>query len=573
MDYSPNTAADGQSSAVLLESEQDESCANQVKAIEDQSIPWRTLGLILLVALTARIAWLITQTNVIENEGAEYARIAQNLRSGAGYVGTMAGPQLLFPPLYPILIAGFSFITRNIEMAARLVSVLAGTLIVIPAFFISWYVHGRRAAVIYAVLISLYPVAIALSASTYSECLYATLLVSALCCGLLWQRYGKRRDSVFAGIFLGLAYLARPEALAYPFVLSTVVLIATVVRRRNWRKTLLQWIWMWICVAALAVPYVAYLWRHTGQFRLEGKSEVNYVLGARLNSGMPTNEATWGLDQKGNPEGPLLIPNRYLGSHPYPKSIAGALHYFVTGARRNFWELRHLTVFPVLFWSLLIAALFAFLPGAMNRERLWNEVLPICFFLFACLPLAIAPVFSVRRLLLPIVPLALLWASKGIDEICRRMHGLLRRVPEQATKPQRIGWIVAAVAGLLLLGCGELARRRFPELLSTKTDTAMKEAGLWLRQYDPGPKRIMDDGTIISFYSGGTWMPMPSAEATLTLKYIEVENPTFVVLELVPWRPNAIELRRVLDQEPRARLLHEFSWQSSGTTRIYQWSP
>src|SRR5262249_38685540 len=58
-------------------------------------IPWRILLPILIVALSLRIAWVITQTNVIENEGAEYLRIAQSLRSGVGYSGMMSGPELL----------------------------------------------------------------------------------------------------------------------------------------------------------------------------------------------------------------------------------------------------------------------------------------------------------------------------------------------------------------------------------------------------------------------------------------------------------------------------------------------
>src|SRR5262249_52145954 len=53
-------------------------------------------------SLAIRIAALIYWgTGAIENEGAEYARIAQNLRNGAGYVGiSIPGVELLFNPLY-----------------------------------------------------------------------------------------------------------------------------------------------------------------------------------------------------------------------------------------------------------------------------------------------------------------------------------------------------------------------------------------------------------------------------------------------------------------------------------------
>jgi 4-amino-4-deoxy-L-arabinose transferase-like glycosyltransferase len=557
----------------MPKSEKDESPLYASNANNHHVIPWRMLTAILIVAFAVRFAWLVTQTNVIENEGAEYARIAQNLRGGVGYVGMMAGPQLLFPPLYPVLIAGLSFITGDVALAARLVNVLAGALLVLPAFVSAWAVHGRRAALIITLLITFHPLLVALSTSTYSECLYATLLFSELCFGLLWQQCKKSRDAILAGFFGGLAYLTRPEALAYPLVLMVVILISTVIRRENRKQALLQTVCMLICVAALASPYVAYLWRHTGQFRLEGKSEVNYAIGARLNSGLSRNQATWGISQNGDPEGPLLDPNRYLGSKPYPKHIAGMLQYLITSGRRNLWELRHLAAFAPLFWPLLATALFAFLPHTWSRERAQHEILPISFFVFVCLPLGIAPVFSVRRLLLPVIPLALLWSSKGIGEVSARAPSVFRKAENQSGRFKRIGSIIAAAAGLLVLFFAASSLQRFPELLSTRIDVAMKEAGLWLRQYDPGPKRVMDTGTIVSYYSGGTWLPMPSAGVPLSLKYIDKENPNYLVLNLAPWNTRALELRVQLDREPGAPFLREFGSGSSSNIRVYRWSP
>jgi hypothetical protein len=443
---------------------------------------------------------------------------------------------------------------------------------VIPVFLISRRVHGQRAAVISALLIALYPVLLALSACTYSEGLYATLLLSGLCCGLMWQESRKNRYAIVSGLFLGLAYLTRPEALAYPVVLALVVLISTLVRRENWKQSILQCAWMAICIAALATPYVVYLWRHTGQIRLEGKSEVNYVIGARLNSGIPSDGATWGLDPDGSQQGPLLNPNRYIGTKPYPKHVGQMVRYLITSARRNFWELRHLSLFRRLFWPLLVISVFAFLPRTRTRERLRLEILPICFFAFACLPLAIAPVFSVGRLLLPIIPLALLWPSKGVAEISSWGESIFYKSGYNAISPRTAGWIAAAGAGVLLLFFGMRVLQQFPELLSTSTDVSMKEAGIWLRQYDAGPKRIMAGGTIVPYYAEGTWMPMPWAEAPLTLKYIGAQNPNFLVLNLAPWNTRALELREQLDREPKAQFLREFS-SSSSSIRIYQWSP
>ena len=590
---------------------------------------YRVLWLVVLVALGLRIGWMITEPKVIENEGAEYVRIASNLRSGHGYVGTMAGPQLLFPPFYPVLIAGVSFVTGNVELAARLINLLAGTLLVLSVFLIADTVYGRRVAVISALLIAFYPLLIALSASTYSECLYITLIASGLYHGLRWQESKRTRHAVLAGVFLSLAYLTRPEAVPYPLVLTALLIVTNVIEgkglharasewrwglifvarstllaaicmtathvalpktltypvgfailivvtilleRENWNPIVLQSAWMLMVCALLATPYIAYLWLHTGELRLQGKSEVNYLIGARLNAGLDANQATWGLGPGARPEGPLLDPNRYLGSVPYPRDLPGMLHYLVRSARRNQWELRHMEVFPWLFWPLLLMALAASLPDSWGRERLSRETLLISFFILACLPLVIAPVFSVRRLLLPVVPIALLWSSKGIEELLTHTETTGSKFLLSKTTLRTTAWLVALGSGVLLLYCGERALTHFPDLHGTKRDLVRKEAGLYLESHPPGPKRIMDSGTLVSYYSGGTWMPMPWASGGSILNYITRQKPDFVAVDLDDWNPGAMDLKNLLEQEPRAHFVREFGSGATDRLRIYEWS-
>src|SRR5262245_60548334 len=98
-----------------------------------------------LVALITRIAWAAAHGLTIEQEGAEYARIAENLLAGKGYVGIFDnGVQLNFPPLYPLMIAMVSFFVGNAEIAARAINIVLGALLVIPIFKIAEMVHGRK---------------------------------------------------------------------------------------------------------------------------------------------------------------------------------------------------------------------------------------------------------------------------------------------------------------------------------------------------------------------------------------------------------------------------------------------
>src|SRR5262245_56809835 len=136
---------------------------------------------ILFAAFSVRLLWLIAQTSNIGGEGAEYSRLAENLLKGNGYVGICdRGAQLFFPPLYPLLISGFSLATGNFELAGRVVSLIMGATLVLPIFFIAFYTYGRTVALISALLVASHLLLINLSASVYSEATYFTLLMGGI---------------------------------------------------------------------------------------------------------------------------------------------------------------------------------------------------------------------------------------------------------------------------------------------------------------------------------------------------------------------------------------------------------
>src|SRR5271166_1212128 len=92
---------------------------------------WVLLSLMVVASFAVILAALAYwQTGTIESEGAEYAKIAENLRNGVGFVGLVSsGPQVNFPPLFPLLIAGASFVTHDYESAGRLVALVMGALL------------------------------------------------------------------------------------------------------------------------------------------------------------------------------------------------------------------------------------------------------------------------------------------------------------------------------------------------------------------------------------------------------------------------------------------------------------
>jgi 4-amino-4-deoxy-L-arabinose transferase-like glycosyltransferase len=147
---------------------------------------WRNPALLLVLMAFASLAVRLAAfahwgIGAIDSEGTEYARIAQNLRVGVGYVGmTSPGLQLSFPPLFPLLIAAASLVTPNYEWAGRIVCLVLGSLLPLPVFGIAARLFDRRIGYVAAVLAMGYPVLVKLSFSVLAEAPYITLLLTAV---------------------------------------------------------------------------------------------------------------------------------------------------------------------------------------------------------------------------------------------------------------------------------------------------------------------------------------------------------------------------------------------------------
>src|SRR5215469_13517234 len=239
------------------------------------------LGVLLLASLGIRAyAWHHWRTGAIESEGAEYARIAANLRTGHGYVGiSTPGTQLVFPPLFPSLIAAASLVTHNdYELAGRLVALICGAFLPLPVFGVSLRLFDRRTAAIAAILSAIFPLFVNLSFTVFSEGPYLTFLLCAVYLALDAFANPSIRNWALAGGAFGCAYLIRQEALAaLVFAVITGFLAnqaALLPRAKNALAALTAFL-------ILALPQVLLLYTSTGKLRLEGKSAINYAWGTR----------------------------------------------------------------------------------------------------------------------------------------------------------------------------------------------------------------------------------------------------------------------------------------------------
>jgi hypothetical protein len=167
-------------------------------------------------------------------------------------VGDAAQSRLAFFPLYPITIRFFHGLGLPYDIAALLVSALAGLAAAILLWRLIARFSGPAAADRGVALFSFFPGAMVLSLA-YSEALLLALAIGCLV-ALVEERW------VLAGVLAALATATRPNGIALVAACAFAASMA-VVRRRQWRA---------LVAPALApmglLAFFVYLARHTGDF-------------------------------------------------------------------------------------------------------------------------------------------------------------------------------------------------------------------------------------------------------------------------------------------------------------------
>jgi len=534
------------------------------------------LLVVLCAAFLLRLGFMLKFTPVISGDGCEYIRMGMEIRDGKPLTGVFEWPETMYGTFYPVLIAGVSRAGLSAEHAAKLLALLFGTGLVLMAFLLAKYVYGERVARYVAVLFAIFPVYVALSGSVFNETIYLTLWIAGIYWAVRALDSFRGRDFLFAGIFFGFSTLSRPEAFAYPMFIMVATGIVAVFRRAEWLKALRGVALLFGAWFVLMVPYAVFLHAHTGQYRFEGKWNINYTLGNRIDSGLGYFQAGLGLDDKLQLVGPLLDSSLYAAYTPYPHSIGDKLRYFGRVIHRN-WPTAYAEVFSVDFGgpvTMLLVVLGLF--GAEWSVRRVRHEFILAVMAISIVVLMLTAAHLEHRYSYPLPAIVLLWAGAGLESFQRWVKRTLSSWGEQGESLARVSG-VAAVAGLCfawivfsIVG----VRTDFYLMTQGEDYLGIKQAGLWLGAHDPGPKRIFGFEGRVAYYSGGTNIIFPYADSATTLKYLESKNIDYIVLDsmdvrsvptLGQWFANGVP-------DSRAHLIYESSeGSSSDRIRVYSW--
>ncbi|MFB3895752.1 MAG: ArnT family glycosyltransferase [bacterium] len=180
---------------------------------------------------------------------------------------TAAKENSFYPPLYTWLILLFNYLFHNLEVSAKLVSMVAGTLTVIPVYLIAKRLFDERVGIFAAILFAVSPELWRWQIRIMTDSLFTLLFLSSICfiqqlrnvpaeaSAQAGPNQIKIRNLCFAWLFTGLATLTRYQGI----VLIPPLLIATVwVIKQN--KPAFYRVTVYGLLSTAVIPWLILIW-------------------------------------------------------------------------------------------------------------------------------------------------------------------------------------------------------------------------------------------------------------------------------------------------------------------------
>jgi 4-amino-4-deoxy-L-arabinose transferase-like glycosyltransferase len=562
--------------------------SNSVEALSGQSQErgsvWShryfLMAVIVVASVAVRLAALAYWgTGAIESEGTEYATIAQNLRNGIGYVGmTSPGSQIVFPPLFPVLIAALSFLTHDYEWAGRIVSLIFQSLVPLAVFGIASRLYNRTTGLVAAALAIFSPLLVNLSFLVLSEAVYVALLFWGIYAVLLaLERPSVGRYLMVGGLF-GLAYLTRQEAVAPLFVavfLTVCFAGGSLVVRGKWAAVALA------MFAIVALPEVIHLYKATGAIRLEEKSSLFYVEQVRTavaeqnGEALPGEWAEHSVDDNAERTGTSNRPQVDVVREAHV-SRRQLLHNLKLGVKRNV---------PTLLQQLTARWMGApFLPALALLgffRRPWKRALIPSHLYFVMVPLtAVVATFSFSgwtaiRYYFVFIPFLLIWAANGVVGIGLWKEATLAATGWNWIPPALAKWAAAGLVALIVTVYPVAGVRSlfYWQQDSRATTQEIKKLGLWIAQQQNRQVKIMDRSTPLAFHANAKWVYAPyTMNEDVALRFLDKEQVDYVILRQgEKYTPYYQEWLAKGIPDPRAEKVNAAKDANGNEIEVYRW--
>ena len=424
--------------------------------------------LLLLLGITFGLRlYAVSMAQGIAADSAAYGFIARDFLKGNFIKGLSSTAA---PPFYPFLIFLLSPDTAHVEIVGRFISLFFGTLTVIPLFYLVKEALGQKVAIFSALFYSLHPYLVTYSGMLLTETTYWGLFVLSVYFFWTGLKSLKAWRALLSGVFLGLAYLTRPEGIGYVLIyLIWAVMYGYL--KGEWLKRSIFIGVLTLGIFSFVLPYVLYIHQETGQWLMSKKAVAIQSKLLSQESEQPDSSNTV---HQGKP----------VGKSSTILMIAQNVIRFLPSVTYRYVRAYHFSLALFLFFGLI---------------RVRQQVIPyelfvgslVLFHLFslsAWLP-------STTRLSVPVIPLSLLWAGAGVFEMKRYLEKM------KGTNAEKVIFLLILCVILIQLPQSLKPERNFR--------SGQKGVGLWLKQNTPSDAIIMSNSPQEAFYADREFVLLP----------------------------------------------------------------
>ncbi len=505
-----------------------------LQRLESRKIFW----LLFLVCIGIRI-YLFFSTFVIAQDSIMYMAMANVFLEGR----FLEALEYITPPFYPILVAGMKLLVRDGEVAGKLVSFLAGTLVFFPLYHLGRRIFDPKVVLIGLFFLSVNPYLVRYSAEVLSESTFIFLSVMGL--WLFWKGWEKKQYfySCFSGVILGFSCLTKAQGFIWIGVVLTVPIFFSLLRQEN--VTDKRRIWIFSLIAALAFffiifPYASFLKGLTGEWTVRQHGSAAIVKG----TGYSGSHGLWG--------GVIALMN-----HPWLL------------LKKLWWNMGRLSLllprtFHYPFFFFLVVGVWV----SRDKRPLLGEL----YLAIVCIvyTLGHSLLYLKVRYLLPVVPFGLLWAAQGFSVIASRTNDLRERYVPRLLQDQ--GPRLILVTLLCLTAAVTLPKTLTPQRLE-KLDR--KEIGHRIAALSGERPVVLTSEPRIGFYANAEIVNPPRHHNFEEfLKYAHEKKVDFIVMDKE--RVNDRKLGHIVtlffenSMHPELQLLFTYPLQGQrGSPRFY----
>ncbi len=478
------------------------------------------LGAVFLLAVVMRTIAALTR-DMIQADEASYLRMAENLLLGKAPLEITGTSATQFSILYPFVIASLTVVFKNYVFTGYLVSVLFGSLLVLPVYMLGKNMWNQRVATAAAALTAVLPVLVDAGSSIDAANIYAFWLLCAVFFGYRMQFTKRCMCGMLAGTCLGLAFLSGPGALYYLVVLA-VMLVVIGLRQEvaNYaNKAVAHFLLMFLLFAVPGVIFTSYM---NGGFSLSGKpaTPVYAAVNGFREGTLDWEREAYGLDADGQ-----LNLERIQQGDGYLASLWHRPGDTLAATARSAWHeyFRGIqSLVPV--WLLPLVGLGMFAVVWTRREALKYGYLAV-----VAAPMLVLPVTSSNvYFFLPYAGMVMLPAARGWLKLEEWLLGTADEIAGYGGISAR--WKGVLKVGLALLMLLPLAGFAFWTVTRVQYHPEYRRAGERLADSGGDGARVMSAETATAYYAGSELVPAPYAEPDRVLDYARDKDVDFLVV-------------------------------------------